>query len=48
MRNVVGKIMEKFCLVLPALHSFTGNDYSTFCGIGKDKNYKIKIFEKAR
>lgn len=48
MRNVVGKIMEKFCLVLPALHSFTGNDYSNSCGIGKDKKCKIKIFKKTR
>ena len=43
-RNVVSEIREEVCLALPALHSFTGNDYtSAFYGIGKVKALNILI-----
>ena len=43
-RNIVCEIREEVCLALPALHSLTGNDYtSAFSGIGKVKALNILI-----
>ena len=43
-RNVVSEVRKYICLVLTALHSFTGNDYiSAFYGIGKVKLLNILV-----
>ena len=42
--NIVGKLGVDVCMALPALHSFTGNDYtSAFYGIGKVKAFNILL-----
>ena len=43
-QNVISEIREEVCLALPAIHSFTGNDYtSAFYGIHKVKALQILI-----
>lgn len=43
-QNVINEIREEVCLALPALHPFTGNDYtSVFYGICQVKALKILI-----
>ena len=53
--EIVSEIGEECCSALPALHAFTGNDYtSAFFGVGKGKAFKLlreseefkKTFEK--
>ena len=40
--DVALEIGEECCRALPALHAFTGNDYtSAFFGIGKTKAFKV-------
>jgi len=39
--EIVGELGVTCCTALPALHAFTGNDYtSAFCGLGKTKAFK--------
>ena len=40
--NIVSELGIDYCRAIPALHAFTGNDYtSAFYGIGKAKAFKI-------
>ena len=40
--DITSELGEKCCAALPALHAFTGNDYtSAFHGLGKYKAYKL-------
>ena len=48
-RNIVSEIREEACLALPALHLFTGNDYTgAFYGTGKVKALNILIRSEDR